>query len=279
MLDLEAHISTDRRAEYEKHLEFWQNGLQVIEEISSSLETSLGMLEKKYSDFETLYDQAMDRIDALAGIYAGVNTIQGREYVLRLKALMRDYRRRYTLEGINFNAIHFLHSRIRELRDRSFSDFPNLTHTPAVAVESVPPERPSIVVRFKWVTFERNGSWFILPYDTLNILEFRKANLVPGGRQNRFLLRLEGVDLEVLDLLSSSMVEKTRPPHIVVVGLGDEKYCYAASVPGKRILSRRDCIIDGLKNVRNNGYFRGHIRLFGQKHLYIDPRDMARRNP
>lgn len=279
MPELDTHIAIDRRAEYEKHLEFWQNGLQAIEEISSSLETSLARLEKKYSDFETLYDQAMDRIDALAGIYAGVNTIQGREYVLRLKALMRDYRRRYTLEGINFNAIHFLHSRIRELRDQSFNDFPNLTHTQAGTVESVRPERRSIVVRYRWVTFERNGSWFILPYDTLNIFEFREADLVGGGRKNRFSLRLDGVELEVLDLLSSSMVEKARPSHIVVVGLGDKKFCYAASVPGKRILSRSDFIIEGLRDVRDTGLSRGHIRLFGRKHLYIDPRDTARRNP
>jgi hypothetical protein len=279
MPELDTHTAIDRRAEYEKHLEFWQNGLQAIEEISSSLETSLARLEKKYSDFETLYDQAMDGIDALAGIYAGVNTIQGREYVLRLKALMRDYRRRYTLEGINFNAIHFLHSRIRELRDQSFNDFPNLTHTPAETVESVRPERRSIVVRYRWVTFERNGSWFILPYDTLNILELRKANLVGGGRKNRFSLRLDGVVLEVLDLLSSSMAEKTRPSHIMVVGLGGEKFCYAATVPGKRILSRSDFIIEGLRGVRDTGLSRGHIRLFGRKHLYIDPRDTARRNP
>lgn len=277
MSKFDTHATTDRRSEYEKHLEFWQNGLQVIEEISSSLETSLAKLEKKYSDFESLYDQAMDRIDELSGIYAGVNTLQGREYVLRLKALMRDYRRRYTLEGINFNAIHFLHSRIRELRDRSFSDFPNLTHIPAGTVESVCPERRSIVVRYRWITFERNGSWFILPYDTLDVLEFRKANLAGGGRQNRFTLLLEGTELELLDLLSSSMAEKVRPSYIVVVGLGDNRYCYAASAMGKRILSRRDFIIEGLKDIRDKGFSRGHIRLFGRKHLYIDPRDTARR--
>jgi len=75
------------------------------------------------------------------------------------------------------------------------------------------------------------------------------------------------------------MAEKTRPSHIMVVGLGGEKFCYAATVPGKRILSRSDFIIEGLRGVRDTGLSRGHIRLFGRKHLYIDPRDTARRNP
>ncbi len=103
----------DRIYEYEKHREFWQNGLQLIEEVSASLESSLALLEKKYADFDSIYEEAMDRIDELAAIYSGINTIQGREYVLRLKALMREYRNRYSIEGINFNALYYLQARIR----------------------------------------------------------------------------------------------------------------------------------------------------------------------
>ena len=278
MASMDDYIAGARKDALGDHLEFWRNGLQVIEEISSTLETSLARLEKKYSDFETLYDQVMDRIDALAGIYAGVNTIQGREYVLRLKALMRDYHRRYTLEGIDFNAIHFLQSRIREQRDRSFSDFPNLAHAPEKAIGQADPGPRSIVVRYRWITLERNGSWFILPYDTLRILEYHKADMVAGGREKRFILRLDGAELPILDLFSSSTIEKKRPAYLAVVGLGTDLFCYAASALGKRIFSRREFIIGGLRGVRATGLSRGHIRLFGRKHLYIDPRDSAPRH-
>ncbi|RPI92190.1 MAG: hypothetical protein EHM32_09470, partial [Spirochaetales bacterium] len=204
---------------YDKHREFWQNGLQVIEEISASLESSIALLEKKYSDFDSLYDEAMDRIESLASIYAGVNTLHGREYVLRLKALMREYRKRYSLEGINFNALYYLHSRIKELRDTSFSEFPRMDHSPDESNTRAAVTGHTLTIKHQWVTFERNGSYFIMPYRKLEILEYRKADFWDDPGKNGFSLNRNGMLLEVRDIFGSTTPAKTRPVFFVIVEL------------------------------------------------------------
>ncbi|HSV96521.1 MAG TPA: hypothetical protein VLM75_06235 [Spirochaetota bacterium] len=266
----------DRLAEYEKHREFWQNGLQVVEEVSASLESSLALLEKKYADFDSLYNEAMDRIDTLAAIYAGVNTIQGREYVLRLKALMREYKNRYSLEGINFNALYFLHSKIKDLRNTSFSGFPSLDHSSCDRDAGAAVTGQTITVKHRWVTFERNGSCFIVPYDRLEIIEYRKADLRNDPGMNGFSLHRDGAPLEVRDIFASTTSAKTRPAFFVIVGLDGIPACYAASGIGKKILSRRDIISPALRNVSRGGLSRGSLRLFGRNHLFIHPNGPAR---
>jgi hypothetical protein len=87
--------------EYQHYRNFWQSNLQKIEEISDLIERSLFRLEKKYADFQSLYDAITDRIDLLTSIYSHYNSLLGLEYLLKLKAIMSDYRKRYTHEGIN----------------------------------------------------------------------------------------------------------------------------------------------------------------------------------
>ncbi len=263
----------DARADYIKHREFWQNGLQVMEEVSASLESYLALLEKKYADFDSLYEEAMERIDTLAAIYAGVNTVQGREYVLRLKALMREYKKRYSLEGINFNALFFLHSKIKDLRDTSFSGFPSLDHSSFPGDARAAATGQTITVKHQWVTFERNGSCFIVPYDRLEIIEFRNADFRNDPAKNGFSLYYHGMPLEVRDIFGSWTPRKTRPAYFVILELAGIPVCYAASGIGKKILSRKDIILPALRNVSRSGLSRGSLRLFGRNHLFIHPND------
>lgn len=271
-------IARDRMYEYEKHREFWQNGLQLIEEVSASLESSLALLEKKYADFDSIYDEAMDRIDELAAIYSGINTIQGREYVLRLKALMREYRNRYSIEGINFNALYYLQARIRELRDKSFIDFPRLQHSPPERETTPRTDEPVLPIKHRWVTFERNGSCFIVPFERLEIIDHHGADLRPDQGMRGFSLYRDGVRLEIRDIFASTTSVKTRPAFFIIVEMEGVSVCYAASNIGKKILSRRDIISPRLRSVPGGGISRGSLRLFGRNHLFIHPNYQARRS-
>ncbi len=265
------------RNEYEQHREFWQNGLQIIEELSASLESSLALLEKKYADFDSIYDTAMGSINTLAAIYAGVNTVQGHEYVLRLKSLMREYRKRYSIEGINFNALYYLHSRIKDLRDKSFSDFPRLDHSPAQTVTRPAATVKTLTVKHRWITFERNGSCFIVPYGRLEIIEYRNADLRSDPERMGFLLYRDGAALEIRDIFASTTSNKIRPAFFVIVESNGIASCFAASRIGKKILSRRDIISPALKPPSHGGLARGSLRLFGRNHLFIHPDDPHRR--
>jgi hypothetical protein len=257
---------------YRKYSEFWQNNLQSIEEIASSLQSSISRLEKKYADFDEQYEEIQKQIDVLSSMYAGYNVMLGRDYLLKLRALMKEYRIRYSHEGINFNAIHFLQQKIVELREKSFSGYPALTHeetlaewTPVPVPIRLDPEQ----ARFRWITFERSGFRFITAHNGCRVYG---AGELPGGISSatgRPFVTHGTADIEITDLLPPL----DRPPlparRHVVVTRGDSDVCYAADRVFRTILAGSDVIIHGVRPVRAGRLRLGSVRLFGHRHFYI----------
>jgi hypothetical protein len=258
---------------YESYREFWQNNLQTIEEISSSIENAVASLEKRQAGFDSAFNEILDRIDVLSSIYSGYESISGREYLLKLKSLLHNYRKKHSTEGIDFDAIHFLSARIRELRDKSFEEYPRLRHPVKPLMRAGAEERerqfPMRVERaFRWTTFQRNDSWFIVPCDDdARMVEFRKADLVPrpGGGMS---IRWNGTEIEVRDPLSRT--GKRQPGCLLVLSRGGTPYCYAADRAGNRIHARLDIITPRLKRTPYRSFTAGSIRLFGRSHIYIN---------
>ncbi len=262
--------TTINNQEYQHYRNFWQNNLQKIEEISDLIERSLFRLEKKYADFQPLYDAITDRIDLLTTIYSHYNSLLGLEYLLKLKAIMNDYRKRYTHEGINFNLIYYIHAKIIELRKRSFEEFPKLKHRkeiPAlkrskrVSAESYP---------YKWITFERNNVYLVTPFDEIEILDLEEVDEIYTDERKQLRINVNGVISDVTDPLSTSFRDKERPNHFLFIQWHNRRKCFAASIIGKRILAKMDSLSAGIKPLQMSAGFKGTLRLFGINHIYIE---------
>jgi len=253
--------------EYQFYRTFWQNNLQKIEEISELIEQSLLTLEKKYADFQSVYDELISRIDLLSSIYSNFNTIYGLEYLLKLKALLKEYATRYTNEGINFNLVYYLHSKVIELRNSSFDEFPRLYHEQKESREYTAEEDVESA-QFRWITFQRNGSRFITPYDTFSVIEFENIRTLYAD-DRRMSIKIDDRIIPVIDPLATSSTENERPNHFLIVQTESGDRCFAARIIGKRILARRDILSSLVKPFTESRAFKGHLRLFGVNHIYL----------
>src|SRR4030067_687091 len=158
---------------FHDYRELWTFNLKKIEDIEHTIEASLHDLENRYADFDTIYGDIIAQLDLLSAIYAGYNTVEGNEYVMRLKSVLKAYGKQYTREGLDFNLIHFLLDKIAELRDRSFEQFPRLSHADKrVAVkEGAQIGGDYLRKKYRWITFERSRSWFMASFTNILILK------------------------------------------------------------------------------------------------------------
>ena len=254
--------------EYQHYRNFWQNNLQKIEEITELIEKSLSKLEEKYADFESIYDEVSDRIDILSSIYSHYDSLLGREYLLKLRAVMRDYRKRYTHEGINFNLIYYIYTKIIELRNKSFEEFPKLKHQqrhPFQGQRSIDTE----AMPYRWITFQRNGTHFIAPFDEVTTIDIDQVQDIYTDEGGGMHIKVDGVESAVIDPLAISFKRKEKPNHFLIVQRNNRIYCFAAWKIEKRIFARVDLLSPRLKSIEKNTGFRGSLRLFGENHLYV----------
>lgn len=261
---------------YHHYRDFWQNNLQSVGEISSDLEKSLLKLEGKYADFDSLYNEIINQIDVLSSIYSSCNSLLGREYLLKLKSMLYAYRQRYSLDGINFNALHFIHAKIKELQEKSFIDFPEMQHNETGAPQphiEKPAEHADFISNFRWLTFERNNSWFLLPYDSVTVVDRRHATLHGSAQSHNASITFMNDKFPVIDLLAAATHTRyVEPLYYIIARYKTRSYCYAATHVGKRILSKKDFISAQMRPLgKTASTFRGAIRLFGRNHLCVTP--------
>ncbi len=259
--------------EYKDYEELWNFNLQKIEQIHNEIEKSIHDLECKYVDFETAYAAITRQLDVLSSIYSGYNTIHGSESVMRLKAVLESYRKRYTRESLDFNLVYGLLIKIADVRDASFEDFPRLGHDemPVVVTEGEIPERDYSRKSHRWVTFERNRSWFIAPFSVITIIKNNDLAIESVEEPDFFTIRINGTAAKIKDIFIKSLDQPERPRCVIL--LDGMTRNYAADRIGRRIYAERDIITPMLKpfrTVRSHPLSPGRLRLFGKNHLLLN---------
>jgi len=257
---------------YQKYREFWQNSLQGIDDITISLEKTLLFLETKYHDFDLIYSEILCQIDILSSIYSSNNNLLGKDYLLKLRSMLKNYKKRYTQDGINFNAIHYIHSRIVELRKKSFEQFPRFNHSISLGFPTNEREIPFTNYNqpFKWITFFRNGSWFITNYNEVKIIEFESIKTILRDEHNKLYIKIDDKIHHIKDMFfSSSGDEKKKLNFLIIIKQDNRIECYAATQIGKRILANNEFIAHLLKPYKTISISPGKIRIFGKNHIYL----------
>ncbi len=252
-----------------KYRNYWQNNLQCIEDISKNLEKHIYKLEKKYSDFDSIYNDITYEMDILSSIYSNYNNLKGKEYLLKLRTLLKEYKKRYTHEGINFDAIYNLQSKIDKLRQVSFEKFPSLEHSSYILIdEEENYTQPIEKAPYQWITFQRNGSWFIIKFDSFQVVKFNDAELLTNNGSDA--IRFGDRTYEVINFFSQfTLKEETQPNYYLMTSYKGVTKCFAVKKLGKRILAQKDFILPQLKPFKKSRISSGRIRIFGKYHIYL----------
>jgi hypothetical protein len=265
---------------YIKYNDYWQNSLQRLEGIAKNLEQNFSLLEKQYYNFDKFYSEIITEIDILAAIYSSHNNLKGMEYILKLKAVLAHYKKRYSHDGIDFKIINFLNARINKLRNISIEEFPKMQHSYSVS-EDIADENGSIdpniqrynvlrnSAKYKWITFRRNGSWFITQYGKFQIIREEESQLAENTDP---VIRIKYKDsiLPVSDIFSKFRNNKKEPIKLfLIVKFKNRLKCFAANKLGKVIMADNDIITPHLKAFEKSKIFPGRFRIFGKNHIYL----------
>jgi hypothetical protein len=257
---------------YRDYGELWNYNLQKIELIHQRIGESIRELEGNYAVFESLYADLDRQLDILSSIYAGYNTIPGLEDIMKLKAVLRDYRRRYTREGMDFDLVHSLMQDIADARSAAFESFPALSHdsiSPASAAQA-PTRKDYSGKKYKWITFERNRSWFIVPYREISIRTNSNFPVVSVEEPDIIHVEMDNRVIRARDIFMKLPEEPDAPGYFLL--LDREKNNLAAGRLGREIFSDHDFISPMVRpytKAAGNTLSPGRIRLFGRNHILL----------
>ncbi len=251
--------------------DFWQNSFHSIEELTHTIEQFLFKLENEYRDFQGLYDALLDHIDVLISLYSSFNNLNGIEYLYKLRATLKEYYKRYTHEGINFNVIYYLHQKVTELREEGFRQNQEkkqcLHKNPSRSRNNL--KDAETILPFKWITFQRKNSWFITPFAEIEIIEARSAKTQYHERDQIVSVEHGGIFYSVIDFFPSSGSLHQKNNYFLLVTTDNGAYCYAADKMGKKIMARRDWVSMKISPFHLNISAKGYVKLFGIKHIFF----------
>ena len=261
VMTMERHLTAD---DYREH---WQQVLDRIEDMNHVINDNLLDLEQQYNVFDGLYKAIIQDIDILSSLYSSYNSIDGREYILRLRALVQSYRNRYTGEGINFSLISGLIEKIKKLRDTSFKDFPALHHNeePSDNEQALPEYREK---PFRWVTFSRNKSWFITPYKSIEQISKDEFSLTGKSPDHTLNIRIGERQVDAMDLLAPRKENVVEPGTVLIIDDGER--CYAADSVGQKVYASFDLFMPMVRDFRTSHELSpGRVRFMGTNHILI----------
>lgn len=255
--------------------DFWSDNIQKIEIIQNELQRSVLELEKKYTNFEPIYSKVESLINLLWNIYTDYNVISGIEYLRGLKKTIALYKRRYTREGIDFEQMNNLILSISTELNKSFQDFPEKIPDEFSFADVKSMDRPLIMPEYsgyayKWVTFKRNGSWFITRFDDIKILNKKNFEIKSRTGPETAVVSTGKETMEAKDIFSD-VVNNTEEPGYLVL-LENSMKNYIATFIGRRIFSKKDIIsphIKPFKEIAKSVISPGRIRLFGSSHIFL----------
>lgn len=258
---------TLRDEDYELYRNFWQSNLQSIHQISKELERTMIELERRSADFDECYETIESKLTTLHAIYRSYATIDGDEYILKLKALVADHRAQIERQTVSFNVIHFLLDKIRTYESEKIGRFPGAEYAKRKIGYKPIPLTLAENARFKWISFMRNGSWFLARYDRAQILpasSVQTSDALPSS------ILYEGNEYPVRDLLSASSPEPVTSPACFVIIEHDGVCCFAADRTGRRIIAGGDALSKKIEPFSSeNSCARGFVRIAGTRYILL----------
>ncbi len=271
---------------YSAYGEIWSYNLQRLDELQEELTRRLKDLEERYRGFDSCYAGIHSIMEVICSLYASNNTLEGKKEVLALMSVIESYRGRYTGSGFDFKLISDLLSKIESLRESSYEDFPILHHEiDSVFEDSVPSDTPIVSTDvpaggldpssvssnrpYRWITFQRNGSYFITRYATVDVISFSTVTAEDTGIKNRIMIRAGDTSYEAIDCMA---VPGRTPEEVNCCVIVDGLMTYAAYSIGKKIFAKKNFIsplVRPFKTVGESMLYAGRVRLFGKNHIVL----------
>jgi hypothetical protein len=257
---------------------FWKKNLAIIERIAHILQEFLNELENESLSLEEADNAIENKISILSSRYSSYTTLAGKEYLLRIRTVLREYLS-HTPEGdTSLHRIHFLRNSINKLKEQSLQHFSR--HHENIRQQSI--QRPVFQYtlslpykknRYTWLTFFRNNSWFLVPYTIAYIIPRHKVEFVFDANQDarRPAILFNSSRFIINDLFGHFFYSETVNPSYYVIVKHRKTRCFAAEKIGKHFIAQKNIMIERLKPFKGSRYItKGYLSFAGVTYIYLN---------
>lgn len=255
--------------EHPAYSDFSGSNEQFLSELTGTIRDIVTDLNSRNSISDDIFNRLYDTIEISNAVFRSFSSHEGLELVLRLKSISELYKR--NLKD-NSNLIKIAEHVLRKLEKFNTSFYHEATSDeilyPELPPEITPDDRSMKKnLKFKWTTFERNGSLFIKQFSMLEITDF-PSNSTFENNENSVFYEYKNKRIPIIDLMKTKNSIFKPPARLLMIDQG--KYCYAADLTGKEIHGSYDLISSIVRPINiDNSMFSGRVRIFGRNYLVI----------
>jgi hypothetical protein len=247
-----------------------ENNIQYINEIHKKIERLILKLEKEHISVKECFSQLEKEINLLLKVYSHFTSLGGYNYCLKLKSLIDKYQE-VTNTEIQLSALYYIHSKILELQEEQLKHFPKLTQKKALYDELTPTknfvEDDVNNCTYKWITFKRNAMWFVVLFDSYQLLNTSDVADLKPLSQNYYQAIFNKSTITIRDPLRLDEQPSTT---VLLINYHNIMYGYFYDTIGKKLGAQSNILQRMAK--ASEGYslpLYGRVRLFGDSHIYL----------
>jgi len=256
----------NRIEEHPAYTDYTGTNEQFLSELACTIRDIIKDLNERNSITDDIFSRLSETINVSNAVFRTFSNHEGLELILRLKSISELYKKNL---NNNSNLI-----RIAEHLLKKLEKFNNTFYHELSSNEIIYPELPHYIPQdeygfkkelyFKWITFERNGSFFISRFNQLDIADYPYQE----SSGTNYEIFYNGKTIALTDLMKTPDIEIKLPSKVLIIDKG--KYSYAADLQGREIHGTYDMISPLIEQLDvQNRNFSGRVRIFGRRYLVL----------
>lgn len=245
---------------------FVNDNRKILTDINRQFRDIINEVSERQKSLSSLIEELVKLAEISVTIHHQYTDSTGDEEIYKLKSVLNTLKKHAMADRIHIQTAGYLSEKIDTLINSAFESLdPELQKNKSEAAASAPEDYE---LKYRWFTFTRNGSWFILPYNDVTIVEPDPESIFT--RDSRHLFKENDNELEIADMMSSPAAEFRLPAYLVRIDNAD--FYYASDFNGREIHANSDIVSPMVKPLKDHSgsIYLGRVRIFGVKYLLPD---------
>ena len=245
---------------------FINDNRKILTDINSQFTDIIREVSDRQKSLSSLIDELMRLAEISVTIHHQYTDKTGDEEIYKLKSVLTALKKHAMADKIHIETAGYLADRIETLINSAFESIDPELQKKKSETRALTPHGSDL--KHKWLTFTRNGSWFILPYETVSIIEPDPVSLY--AKDSRHFIKSDDAEYEIADMMCSPAGEFRLPAYLVRIDGAD--FYYASDFNGREIHASSDIVSPMIKPLTDHAesVYLGRVRLFGVKYLFPD---------
>lgn len=246
---------------------FVNDNRKILTDINGQFSDIITEMSERQKSMASLVDELIRLAEISVTIHQQYTDSTGDEEIFKLKSVLATLKKHALADKIHIQTAGYLSGKIESLINSAFESIdPELQKKKNTDAASSAQHECDL--KYKWLTFTRNGSWFILPYNKVDTIEPEPGSLY--FRESGYFVKTDDTEYEIADMMSSPASEFRLPAYLIRID--DADFYYASDFNGREIHANSDIVSQQVKPLADHAgsIYTGRVRLFGTRYLLPD---------